>query len=416
MGHPQYRVLHVVDHSWPILSGYSIRTANIARAERELGFEVKVLSGPNQQVDSPESEDSVHQDVSYIRTRLKGLRGLAIGRRVPVLRELSIVSLLEENINALLREGTFDVVHAHSPSLCGLAAYRAAKRRGIPFVYEIRGFWEDSAADRSHLRQASLQYRLRQRLETFVARKAAIVVGIAASIVEQMNDRGISSSKLRHVSNGVDTSQFIPQPKDTELTKRIGIQPDETVFGFVGSMWRFEGIPWLVKAVSELRKTCPRVRLLLIGHGQDEQAVRAEIDRLGAQSYIQFLGRIPHDSIRRYYSVMDVLVYPRLRSNVTERVTPLKPLEAMAQEKAVLVSDVGGLLELVSDGNTGLVFKAEEISDFCDKAKTLCEHVSLRRELGVRARADMIQNWSWEMIARKYERIYAQATNNLPLR
>ena len=174
-------------------------------------------------------------------------------------------------------------------------------------------------------------------------------------------------------------------------------------------MWRFEGVPWLVKAAAESRRRGIQFELLIIGHGEDANAVHNAIGELGVGSPVRFLGRIPHEQILRYYSIMDVLVYPRHRNPVTEKVTPLKPLEAMAQKKAVLASDVGGLRELVADQQTGLLFATDDIDDFCQKAKRLAQDVPFRQQLGENARLAVLAERDWTVLAQRYEKIYAAA-------
>jgi glycosyltransferase involved in cell wall biosynthesis len=215
----------------------------------------------------------------------------------------------------------------------------------------------------------------------------------------------VTTEKLFHVSNGVDTARFSPAERDTELARQLGIE-NELVFGFIGSLYRFEGISWLVRAVAELKHRGVACKLLIVGDGEDTAEIRAAIRELGAEKYIQALGRIPHDQILRYYSVMDILVYPRSRSRLTEHVTPLKPLEAMALRKAVLASEVGGISELVEPEKTGLLFRAGDIEDFCRQAQRLSSEESLRRELGERARKAVLEERDWKVLVRRYQAVY----------
>ena len=406
------RVLHVVDHSRPLLSGYSVRSHSLFMAQDKIGFMPEVLTGPLHQLEDPGESDTVIDGILYRRTPLQGTltRG-AVKRRIPVLREKAVVQLLLHQILATFDERPFDIVHAHSPALCGLAALQAATARKVPFVYEIRAFWEDAAVDQRKTRPASPRYQISRRLEGFVVRRANAVVGIARHILNDLLGRGIAAEKLFHVPNGVDAEAFAPMPRDEQLAAAFGLK-DDVVMGFIGSLYRYEGIAWLVRAAAELRRRGSRFRVLIVGLGEEMQEIQTAIRQINGQDFVRTVGQVPHDQIRRYYSLMDVMVYPRRHIRLTELTTPLKPLEAMAQGKAVLASDVGGIRELVEPEIPCLLFQPDDVEDFCDKATKLlcCEH--FRRDVGERGRRMALREKDWKVLARRYEAVYDFAVNS----
>ena len=398
------RVLHVLDHSYPVMSGYSVRSRNLISTQRRLGFAPQVITGPLHEIDDPNSRDTTLDEVGYRRTPLQGISKRAITLRWPVLRELAVVRMFRRRILDVLKSQSFDLVHAHSPALCGLAAAQAARAMNIPFVYEIRAFWEDAAVDQDKTRQQALRYKISRRLETHVAERADAVVGIARHILADLEGRGIAREKLFHISNGVDTERFVPLPRDQQLAAELGL--DGVVLGFAGSLYNYEGVSWLVRAVAELRRRATHCHLLILGDGEDVPAIRTAIQECDAGSYVHFPGRVPHDQVQRYYSVMDIAVYPRKSIRLTELVTPLKPLEAMSQAKAVLASGVGGIRELVDHEKSGLLFKPEDIEDFCSQAARLIHDRGYRVELGARARDTMCREKEWKVVARQYSDVY----------
>lgn len=405
-----YRVLHVLDHSWPVLSGYSVRSRSLVRAQRLIGFQPQVLSGPLHQLDDVDAADAIVDDSPYVRTPLAGnlARHLICGRW-PVLRETAVMQLLRQRILDLIDSDRFDIIHAHSPALCGLAAWQAARSRSLPFVYEIRAFWEDAAVDQKKTRPQAIRYRASRQIETYVVQKADAVVGIALQILRDLQARGVNPEKLFHVSNGVDGDRFCPIPRDNKLACDLGLQ-NEVVLGFIGSLYPYEGISWLVPALARLRRRGVSCKLLILGEGDDEPAIATAIRETQSQSFVLPIGQVSHDRVQRYYSLIDVLVYPRRSTRLTELVTPLKPLEAMALGKPVLASSVGGILELVEHEQTGLLFKPDDIEDFCHQAERLIEQENLRHEIGSRAREKVLRERDWKVLAHRYERVYEFAS------
>jgi PEP-CTERM/exosortase A-associated glycosyltransferase len=406
------RVLHVLDHSWPVHTGYSIRSLHLIAAQHRLGLRPQALTGPLQLVDDPKAADTIVEEVSYRRTPYSGKfsRWAITGRR-PILREAAVVRLIRERILELTGKESFDLIHAHSPALCGLGALQAARSMGIPFVYELRAFWEDAAVDQNKTSTRSLRYRLSQKLEDYVVHRAGAVVGISQSILDELRSRKADPAKLFHVPNGVDLDKFSPVSRDDGLAAKLGLG-SEPVLGFIGSLYRWEGVAWLARAVAELRRRGTACKLLIVGDGEEMPAVREAVRELNVGDFVHILGRVPHGEIERYYSVVDVLVYPRHSIRLTELVTPLKPLEAMALGKAILGSDVGGIRELVQSEKTGVLYRADNIEDFCEQAKRLLSQPSLQRRLGAEAREFILREKDWKVLAERYVDIYDFAILN----
>jgi len=401
-------VLHVLDHSWPVLSGYSVRSRNLITAQHQLGEAIKVITGPLHQIDDPASTDVRLDGVEYVRTPIQGRLARAVLRgRWPVLREREVVKLLRDQILAVIRSQPVRLVCAHSPALCGLAALQATRRTQIPCVYEIRAFWED-AAERNGNRPRSLRSYLTRGLETFVAQRVDAVAAIAKPMLLDLEARGISRDKLFHVPNGVDIDRFSPLVRDEELARELNLGKGP-VFGFFGSLYHYEGVSWMIRAAAQLRARGHRFHILIIGRGEDEPSIEEAVRVVGAADFVHTIPHVPHEQISRYYSVVDIVVCPRRSIRLTELVTPLKPLEAMALTKPVLASGVGGIRELVEDELTGLLFRAEDADDFCRQAERLIVSPDLRRLLAERGRRFVTSERDWKVLALRYRKIYEYA-------
>ena len=405
MGTSNSTILHVLDHSWPVQSGYAIRSRNLISSQRSAGESLLVVTSPLHQLDDPDSKDITLDEVTYRRTPINGpIADFALRHRSPLIREWQVVHLLREQILRIAQAHRPHIIYAHSPALCGLAALQAAQALEIPFVYEIRAFWED-AATQNVGKSLSVRSQLTRRLETYVAQKACAVAGISKPILADLAARGTPNEKLFHVPNGVDTTRFVPRPRDKNLAEALHLS-DGFVIGFFGSLYHYEGVSWMLRAASDLWKVHPKLTFLIIGRGED----RAEIDRAARDSSatrnIHIIDHVPHDQIARYYSCVDVVVCPRRSLRLTELVTPLKPLEAMALGKPVLASDIGGIRELVEHGVTGLLFQPGNEADFCRQAEKLISSAALRKTLGEKGRAFVVKERDWKVLVRRYRRLY----------
>jgi len=399
-------VLHVLDHSYPVLSGYAVRSRNLIAAQKRLGERISVVTGPLHQLDDPRQTDLVVDDVSYTRTRIAGrLANLSLRARWPILREREVVRLLRNRILELIDSRPVNIVYAHSPALCGLAALQAARSRGLPFVYEIRAFWEDAAADQKGRSVSQVRSRLTRELETYVVRKADAVAAIARPLLADLESRGVPADKLFHVPNAVDADRFTPTRGTEAMRREFGLG-NNPIFVFFGSLYRYEGISWLISAAAELRRRGHKFELLIIGRGEDQPSIKQAVQDHQAEAYVHMIDYVPHDQIGRYYSIADIAVYPRRSIRLTELVTPLKPLEAMALRIPVLASRVGGIQELVEHKRTGLLFAPEDVNDFCKQAERLLLSPALRESLSQHGREFVIKERNWNVVAQRYQQIY----------
>jgi glycogen(starch) synthase len=346
------RILHVFDHSLPLHSGYTFRSLAILRQQRALGWETHHLTGPKQG-SARDGEESI-DGLTFHRTAQPP--GWTAG--LPLVKDQAIVAALARRLEAVARAVRPDVVHAHSPVLNARAALAVGRRLGLPVVYEIRAFWEDAAAAHGTFRAGGLRYRLARHLETRAVRRADAVATICEGLRRDILARGVPEADVAVIPNAVDPAEFAhPAPPDPALRARLGLD-GATVLGFIGSFYGYEGLDLLLAAMPAILRRVPRLRLLLVGGGPEEQALRRQAADLALGEAVVFAGRVPHDEVARYYALVDAFVYPRHPMRLTELVTPLKPLEAMAQRKPVLASDVGGHRELIEHGRTGLLFRA----------------------------------------------------------
>ena len=397
------RILHILDHSIPLHSGYTFRTRAILEHQRALGWETFHLTSTKQGITGV-SEEQV-DELRFYRTE----PATGVMSRLPVINQFNGISRLEKRIAEIIPEVQPDLLHAHSPALNGVAALRAARNSGLPVVYEVRAFWEDAAADHGTSREGGTRYRLTRRLETYVLQRAAAVTTICEGLRKDIIGRGIPGHKVTVIPNAVDISRFSAdgQP-EVSLQKKYGLE-GKVVLGFIGSFYAYEGLPLLLQALPGIVASVPDACLLLVGGGPEERRLKAMVDDVGLQGRVIMTGRVPHDDIQEYYNLVDIFVYPRISMRLTDIVTPLKPLEAMAQGRLVLASDVGGHRELIRPGENGQLFQAGSVAALEDKAVDLLRHRDEWQHLRETGRQFVESERNWAASVARYNDVYAAA-------
>lgn len=393
------RILHILDHSVPLHSGYAFRTWAILEQQRRMGWETLHVTSPKHKTNVLEEEVD---GTKFYRT----MNGRSIAARIPALKQWTVVAALEKRLLELARETQPDLLHAHSPALNGIAAVRVGRKLDLPVVYEVRAFWEDAAVDHGTSREWGLRYRLTRGMETWVLRHAAGVTTICEGLRQDILGRGIPGEKVAVVPNAVDISSFgVRQPRDTNLAQAIGLDGGP-VLGFIGSFYAYEGLDLLLRAVAQIREAHPDVKVLLVGGGPQEQRLRSLAGQLELDNTVIFTGRVPHGRVRTYYELVDIFVYPRLSMRLTELVTPLKPLEAMAQGRVVVASDVGGHRELIRPDDTGLLFRAGDEDDLAAVVTRLLDEKGCWQRLTQAGRRFVEEERSWPTAVARYGKIY----------
>ena len=393
-------VLHVFDHSLPVQSGYSFRSLAILREQRNLGLEtIQVTSSKHPIALGDEEQEGFH----FHRTAPGSLASIS------VLDQYDVIRRLEVRVRGLLARQRIDVVHAHSPCLTGIAALRASRAFDLPFVYEMRALWEDAAVEHGTTKANSLRYRAARTLETWTLRRADAVVCICEGLKREVVGRGLERERVTVVPNAVDLDQFhLLESRDTEIVARLGLGV-KSVIGYIGSLYGYEGVDLLIKAMALMRENQPELMLLIVGGGPEEERLKIRIRELGLQDRALVVGAVPHAEIARYYSVVDVLIYPRRQTRLTELVTPLKPLEAMAQGKIVLASDIGGHRELIGQSENGILFPANDPEAIVATVAQMLDNRSSWREIAATARAYVERERSWRDNVARYLGIYDAA-------
>ena len=389
-------ILHLLDHSIPLHSGYSFRTLAILREQRKLGWQTSHVTTPKHLGAKAELEEV--DGLPFHRTLAAGSPGFARQMQLTARRLTQIVRALRP-----------DVIHAHSPVLNALPSLWVGRRERIPVVYEMRASWEDAAVDHGSTTEGSLRYRASRAIESFALRRADQVTTICDGLRRDILQRGVDAKRVTVIPNAVDAATFsYGRAADPALRTALGLDA-AVVLGFAGSYYGYEGIHLLIEAARQMLPRHPQLRVLLVGGGPQEAALKAQAAAAGLHDRVIFTGRVPHGEVQRYYELIDVLVYPRLPMRLTELVTPLKPLEAMAQGRLVVASDVGGHRELIRDRETGYLFGAGDVAALVDTLEALLDQRASWPIMRQQARRFVELERSWVGSVARYAAVYERA-------
>jgi PEP-CTERM/exosortase A-associated glycosyltransferase len=321
---------------------------------------------------------------------------------VPGGNQVEVIRSLRRRLREVIALERPDILHAHSPCLNALAA----RNLGLPLVYEMRSSWEDAAVSTGTAREGDLRYRLSRMLETFVLRRASAVVTICEGLRREVLVRGVQSAQVTVIPNAVDADALTPGTTDSRETRQsLGLQ-NACVIGFIGSFFAWEGLDLLLQAMPQILARRADARLLLVGGGVHEPALREMAKRLSLGDKVIFAGQVPHSRVQSFYDAIDVLAYPRLPMRLTEMVTPLKPLEAMALGKVQIASDVGGHRELIRDTETGVLFKAGDAAALADAALNVINDSALASRLRENGPRFVREHRMWRGVVPGYEPVY----------
>jgi glycosyltransferase involved in cell wall biosynthesis len=398
------RVLYLASSFLPDhRNGYTIRTFYLVHALKAAGLDVQLATRPGYPWDRRKINLTVPETVDVEGLACERLRSGAGISGPPADYLEAAAAALAEHISAR----GISIVHAASNHMSALPALIAARRMGCAFVYEVRGLWEFSEAAKKPGWDKTELFALRHALEMQTARGADAVITLGAGLRDELVAGGVAPERIALVPNGTDTNVFSPQPKDAALAGRLGIPEKRLTIGFAGSFEMYEGLEDLLAAIAMLAGRGRDVGFIGVGEGPVRRRLTAQAEKAGLRDRVILPGRVAHAEMRAYYSLMDIAAYARIPARVCDVVTPLKPLEAMAMGKPVVMSSVGGLKELADDGVSALFFEKGSVEDLAAKLESLIADAALREKLGTGARL-AAESRRWDNGARTVADIYAR--------
>lgn len=408
--HDEHRIIHVIGTSLPdTQAGYTIRTQYLLRALSNQGVTnagVTRLLYPVDRGLLNARDFSVVDSVTYYRE---------LPKRSPKTRQ-QFNRTWAETLIEIAKASRARLLHPTTDFPNGRAALAASATLNVPCVYEVRGFLEESALARLPMRASpndaeqseNDRYELSRRAETEVMQEVQAVTTLSETMKSEITSRGIDPKKVHVMPNGIPAELLTLRTDKESLRSRLGIAKDQFIVGLITTFAAHEGIPTLVEATKLLRARGVPVTCVLVGNGPTWHATKRMVTEGGGSEFILLPGRIKTVEIAQWYQLLDLFVIPRIDARVTQLVTPLKPLEAMALGVPVLGSDVSGIASMISEGVTGALFPPDDPIECANKIEELLYDSAARRSLADAGRAWIAQERTWAMIAKRYVGLYQE--------
>ncbi|WP_169251276.1 glycosyltransferase [Brevibacterium sp. 'Marine'] len=400
-------------HSTPMFNsnGYSTRTRGVVAGLAQAGIDVTVVARAGYPWDS--AVDTVVPNETRYVSELDDVRYVHLPG--PNLNNYPLDRYTIQAADSLVREAKLlrpSIIHAASNFRNALPALIAARRLGLPFVYEVRGLWEVTEASNKEGWDATERYSLMANLETLVATEADAILAITQEVADELIARGVTATKIKIAPNSVDSNSFLPLPVDAEYAKKRNIRTDVPTIGFAGSLVEYEGLDTLLEAGKILDEHDREFQIVIAGSGSYEAELRKKCDDERIRN-VAFTGRVPIAEMRRLYSLFDIMPCPRKSLPVTEMVSPLKPLESFASSKAVVLSDVSPHRILAGKNEErALLFPAGNAEALAAVLERLIDDHELTEELGRRGRRWVRSSRSWTSLGLNIREWYREARDH----
>ncbi len=395
------RVLHVVGKSLPqTLAGYTIRTQAVVAAQRSVGLDPVVVTKYGFPWYVGGDADAAIEYVDGIPHYRIGSG--ALPRRWDDRLDANLAAL-----RPIVEQVRPQVLHAHSDFENPLLALALGEQFDLPVVYEVRGFWEETWLSKSPERTPTAdRFRWRHERELACIQRADHVVTLAETMRNRMAVDGVDPSRVTIIPNAVDPSAFPVMTRDEELAQSLGIASSEVTVGYISSLVSYEGVDTLIEALRLARDAGLPVRGLIVGDGDQRESLEQLAAARGVADVVTFTGRVPHDRVLDYYSLIDVFVVPRRNDRVCRLVTPLKPFEAMSTGRTLVMSSVPALADIAAESGAAATFEPENAADLARVLGRLVRDEAARGALAEQGATWVRAHRTWDANADRYLEIY----------
>nr|WP_231366082.1 glycosyltransferase family 4 protein [Zhihengliuella flava] len=403
-------ILHLVKESRPYHSnGFTSRSHNNFVAEAQAGLEPVIVTEPGF------PRDVVGESFEPLEV-IDGIEHhrLDLGPHhtdLPVNQWLQDFAWLAADKVRDIRPAVIHVSSGRRGYETALVGLALQEKFDVPLVYEVRSFFEATWTSETGVDVESETYWLRCAVEEMCMRRADRILTLGHAMRDELISRGIDAEKIELVPNAVDLARFQPAAAADVAALRAEYGLTMPTFGYVSNMdHRREGQELLIEAAARMKENGQQAQCVLVGGGTRVEELKALAAERGVSDRVIFTGPVDHHSIAGHYALIDVFVVPRIRERAAIYVTPLKPFEAMAMMRPVVVSDLPALVEVVDPPHRGRAFAAEDVSSLVSTVTELLHDEQARAALADAGRAWVEASRQWKHNGERYRQAFAHAT------
>jgi len=399
-------VLHLVTNSLPFTqAGYTIRTHNILEAQNLAGLSATAVTRYGYPINIGKFFSGNVSQVPAFNSK----RQISYHHLIPTgLSAKNEMDIAVKQVIKLVEKIRPEILHPATDFVNGEIAAAVAAVTNLPFAYEVRGFLEQSWLTKSKANLVESEfYREFLARETAIMHQAQAITTLSLTMKNEIIKRGIAASKIFITPNAVSENLLNNIVEPTAARANLGLAELPT-FGIATTLYPFENVALLISAFDQLHQAGNRVQLVIVGDGPELPKLQQQAAGSKHANYIHLVGRKPFAETINYYQAMDVFCVPRTNSAVTQLVTPLKPLEAMALGRAVIASDLPALAELIEHDRTGVLVQPDSLSALTEALGQLLYDSAYQQRLANAAKEWVAATRTWSNVAAQYKEVYQQ--------
>lgn len=270
-----------------------------------------------------------------------------------------------------------------------------AKKQSIPFILEYNGseLWMSK-----HWGKPLRYERIASQIENTVLRNADLIVGNAEAFRGELINKGVDPNRIAIIPNGVDPFKFSPEIRGDSIRRSLGLERSDVLVSFIGSYGPWHGTEVLANCIQYVVQHNNNVKFLFIGEGQRLSNVKEIVRNTNVERFVLFSGMIDRDAVPEFLAASDIFVSPQVPNPDGSPFfgSPTKLFEYMAMGKAIVASDLDQIGAILSSGKNALLFTPGDSKDLADKLLALANDSTLRLQLGMNARAHVIEKYTWD--------------------
>ncbi len=314
-------------------------------------------------------------------------------------------------LTTIFKEEKYDIIQVRNNIFGALLALHIRKKYDIPFVFQYsfpKGVYKVQKLEKHY----SLYFgKFESHITKYIMLKADLIFPISKWMASELIKEGIQKSKMMPLPLGVNPELFSLKKDGSRIREKYGLNSGK-VFLYVGTMDKLRELSIIIRAFSKVMKHKDNVKLLMVGDGNDKTNLKELVSMLGIQTDVVFTGQVSYFDVPDYIATSDVCLCPVPPLSIYKVSSPTKMFEYMVMEKPVVANEeIPEQKEVIGESGGGVLVKFEDES-FAEGIIELLNNPERAKEMGRKGREWVVENRSYENMAREVERKYYELLDN----